>query len=60
MENVYSGDIAITMGQQNGWDEVQSQRAKAFLQQQQLFFSWLGVVLSCLSPETPPNPLFLN
>jgi predicted PurR-regulated permease PerM len=33
MENVYSGDIAITMGQRNGWDEAQSQRAKAFLQQ---------------------------
>jgi predicted PurR-regulated permease PerM len=33
MENVYSGDIAITMGQRNGWNEAQSQRAKAFLQQ---------------------------
>ena len=33
MENVYSGDIAVTMGQRNGWDETQSQRAKAFLQQ---------------------------
>jgi predicted PurR-regulated permease PerM len=33
MENVYSGDIAVTMGQRNGWDEAQSQRAKAFLQQ---------------------------
>jgi len=33
MENVYSGDIAITMGHRNGWDESQSLRAKAFLQQ---------------------------
>jgi predicted PurR-regulated permease PerM len=33
MENVYSGDIAVVMGQRNGWDEAQSQRAKAFLQQ---------------------------
>ena len=33
MENVYSGDIAVTMGQRNGWDEAQSQHAKAFLQQ---------------------------
>jgi len=33
MENVYSGDIALTMGQRNGWDDAQSQRAKAFLQQ---------------------------
>jgi predicted PurR-regulated permease PerM len=33
MENVYSGDIAITMGQRNGWDEAQTERAKAFLQQ---------------------------
>src|SRR5215471_16576343 len=33
MENVYSGDIAVSVGQQNGWDEAQSQRAKAFLQQ---------------------------
>jgi len=33
LENVYSGDIAVNMGQQNGWDEAQSQRAKAFLQQ---------------------------
>jgi len=33
MENVYSGDIAVTMGQRNGWDEAQSQRAKALLQQ---------------------------
>ena len=33
MENVYSGDIAVTIGQRNGWDETQSQRAKAFLQQ---------------------------
>jgi predicted PurR-regulated permease PerM len=33
MESVYSGDIAVTMGQRNGWDEVQSQRVKAFLQQ---------------------------
>ena len=33
MENVYSGDIAVTLGQRNGWNETQSQRAKAFLQQ---------------------------
>ena len=33
LENVYSGDIAITMGQRNGWDESQSLRAKTFLQQ---------------------------
>ena len=33
MENVYSGDIAITMGQRNGWSESQSLRAKTFLQQ---------------------------
>jgi len=33
MENVYSGDIALTMGQRNGWNESQSLRAKAFLQQ---------------------------
>lgn len=33
MENVYSGDIAIDMGHRNGWDETQSLRAKAFLQQ---------------------------
>lgn len=33
MENVYSGDIAIDMGHRNGWDEAQSLRAKAFLQQ---------------------------
>ena len=33
MENVYSGDIAVTVGQRNGWDEDQSQRAKAFLEQ---------------------------
>ena len=33
MENVYSGDIAVSMGQRNGWDEAQSQRARAFLQQ---------------------------
>src|SRR5215475_2950754 len=33
MENVYSGDIAVDMGHQNGWDEAQSLRAKAFLQQ---------------------------
>lgn len=33
MENVYSGDIAVDMGQRNGWDEAQSLRAKAFLQQ---------------------------
>lgn len=33
LENVYSGDIAIDMGHRNGWDETQSLRAKAFLQQ---------------------------
>jgi predicted PurR-regulated permease PerM len=33
MENVYSGDIALTLGQQNGWNESQSLRAKAFLRQ---------------------------
>jgi predicted PurR-regulated permease PerM len=33
MENVYSGDIAVYMGHRNGWDEAQSLRAKAFLQQ---------------------------
>src|SRR5262249_26085622 len=33
MENVYSGDIALAVGQRNGWDEAQSRRAKAFLQQ---------------------------
>jgi len=33
MENLYSGDIALTMGQRNGWNESQSLRAKAFLQQ---------------------------
>jgi hypothetical protein len=33
MENVYSGDIAVEMGHRNGWDEAQSLRAKAFLQQ---------------------------
>jgi predicted PurR-regulated permease PerM len=33
MENVYSGDIALDMGHRNGWDEAQSLRAKAFLQQ---------------------------
>src|SRR6516164_6721590 len=33
MEGVYSGDIAIDMGHRNGWDEAQSLRAKAFLQQ---------------------------
>jgi len=33
MENVYSGDIAVDMGHQNGWDEDQARRAKAFLQQ---------------------------
>ena len=35
MENVYSGDIAVDMGHRNGWDEAQSLRAKAFLQQHQ-------------------------
>src|ERR1700758_3118639 len=25
MENVYSGEIAVIMGQRNGWDEAQSQ-----------------------------------
>src|SRR5215831_16097735 len=33
MENLYSGDIAVDMGHRNGWDEAQSLRAKAFLQQ---------------------------
>ncbi|HET6931122.1 MAG TPA: AI-2E family transporter [Candidatus Acidoferrum sp.] len=33
MENVYSGDVAVDMGHRNGWDEAQSLRAKAFLQQ---------------------------
>jgi len=33
MENLYSGDIAVTVGQRNGWDGDKSQRAKAFLQQ---------------------------
>jgi len=33
MENIYSGEIAVTMGQRNGWDETQSQRVKAFLEQ---------------------------
>jgi predicted PurR-regulated permease PerM len=33
MENVYSGDIAVDIGHRNGWDEAQSLRAKAFLQQ---------------------------
>ena len=34
MENVYSGDIAVAVAHRNGWDEAQSLRAKAFLQQQ--------------------------
>jgi predicted PurR-regulated permease PerM len=33
MENVYSGDIAVDIGHRNGWDEAQSLRAKAILQQ---------------------------
>jgi len=33
MESVYSGDIAVDIGHRNGWDEAQSLRAKAFLQQ---------------------------
>ena len=33
IENVYSGDVVIDMGHRNGWDEAQSLRAKAFLQQ---------------------------
>jgi predicted PurR-regulated permease PerM len=33
MENVYSGDVAVDLGHRNGWDEAQSLRAKAFLQQ---------------------------
>ena len=33
MEYVYSGDVAVDMGHRNGWDEAQSLRAKAFLQQ---------------------------
>jgi hypothetical protein len=32
MENVYSGDIAITMGQRNGWGEAQSQRRIPWLE----------------------------
>ena len=41
LENVYSGDIAVSMGQRNGWDEAQSQRARAFLQQRRArSFSW--------------------
>jgi predicted PurR-regulated permease PerM len=33
LENVYSGDIALDIGHRNGWNEAQSLRAKAFLQQ---------------------------
>jgi predicted PurR-regulated permease PerM len=33
MENVYSGGIAVEIGHRNGWDEAQSLRAKALLQQ---------------------------
>src|ERR1700739_899116 len=33
MENVYSGDIAVDMAHRSGWNEAQSLRAKAFLQQ---------------------------
>jgi predicted PurR-regulated permease PerM len=33
MESVYSGDIAVSVGHENHWDEAQSQRAKVFLQQ---------------------------
>jgi predicted PurR-regulated permease PerM len=33
MESVYSGDIALSVGHENRWDEAQSQRAKVFLQQ---------------------------
>jgi predicted PurR-regulated permease PerM len=33
MENVYSGDIAVDVGHRNGWDDAQTLRAKAFLQQ---------------------------
>ena len=33
MENVYSGDIAVDLGHRNNWDEAESLRAKAFLQQ---------------------------
>src|SRR5260370_33721043 len=44
MENVYSGDIAVSMGQRNGWDDAQSQRAKAFLKKRREAFR--GVVES--------------
>jgi predicted PurR-regulated permease PerM len=33
MEDIYSGDIAVTTGHRNGWDEAQSLRAKSLLQQ---------------------------
>ncbi|HKM67812.1 MAG TPA: AI-2E family transporter [Candidatus Acidoferrum sp.] len=33
MEDVYSGDIAITMGHRNGWDESATLRAKSLLQE---------------------------
>jgi predicted PurR-regulated permease PerM len=33
MEDVYSGDIAVKMSHQNGWDEAKSLRVKSFLQQ---------------------------
>ena len=33
MADVYSGDIAVKMSHQNGWDEARSLRVKSFLQQ---------------------------
>ena len=33
MENLYSGDIAVTVAHQNRWDETKSLRVKSFLQQ---------------------------
>jgi len=33
MADVYSGDIAVKMSHQNGWDEAKSLRVKSFLQQ---------------------------
>lgn len=35
MEDLYSGNLAITLGQQNGWDQASSQRVKLFLEQRQ-------------------------
>ena len=33
MEDLYSGDIAVTMAHQNGWDQTKSLRVKSFIQQ---------------------------